>query len=145
MWTWDGENHPVKHAVLLRIKGGFRKKWINLYFVRHQGTDKVMCKQVNSAVKEFNVERHFDPNHKSHEFMGEERKHKVEQFQQPLCVCISPVWPSIICYLPKLALSHQNFENPWFICMFMCICMYMGSISIICFRVPVCWNIVVFL
>ncbi len=43
-------------------------------------------------------------------------KRKFEQFKQHLYVCIFPVRPSITCWLTKLALSHQNFENPWCKC-----------------------------
>ncbi len=58
------------------------------------------------------VEHHYETNHKLYDkIMDEERIVKVEQFHQGLSVCIFPVQPSIMCYLPKLALSHQNFEN----------------------------------
>ncbi len=46
--------------------------------------------------------------------MDEERKRKVEQFLRGVSVCIFPVWPSIIFWLLKSALSHQNFVSSLF-------------------------------
>lgn len=58
-------------------------------------TDKVILlilKRVNSALNVF-LNPKYESNHKSYEELG------------------FPAWPSIIHWLPKLALSHQNFEN----------------------------------
>ncbi len=73
--------------------------------VSDQGTDKVICltcKQVNSVLKEFNVKRHYEANHKSYDkFMAKECK----QNSFNLAVCIFPLGHSIISWLPKLALK----------------------------------------
>lgn len=62
-----------------------------------RGTDEVICliyKQVTSVVKELNVKRHCQTSQKSYDNF-----------------VTFPVWPSIICWLPELALSHLNFED----------------------------------
>ncbi|KAJ3613949.1 hypothetical protein NHX12_017527 [Muraenolepis orangiensis] len=65
-----------------------QEKWSNAYFVVPQGSDKVMClicKQVNAMLKEFNIKRYYDTNHKMYDnFMGKERTTKLEQFQRGL-------------------------------------------------------------
>ena len=58
-------------------KRRFQARWTNAYFVVPHGSDKVMClicKQVNTMLKELNINRHYAMNHKSYEkFTGEER------------------------------------------------------------------------
>ncbi|KAJ4940318.1 hypothetical protein JOQ06_026626 [Pogonophryne albipinna] len=65
-------------------KRKFQVKWSNAYF----GSDKVIClicKQVNAMLKEYNIKRHYDTNHKMYDkFMGKERRTKLEQLQSGL-------------------------------------------------------------
>ncbi|KAJ4941574.1 hypothetical protein JOQ06_011453 [Pogonophryne albipinna] len=69
-------------------KRKFQEKWSNAYFVLPQGSDKVIClicKQVNAMLKEYNIKRHYDTNHKMYDkFMGKERRTKLEQLQRGL-------------------------------------------------------------
>ncbi|KAJ4942397.1 hypothetical protein JOQ06_012263 [Pogonophryne albipinna] len=71
-------------------KRKFQEKWSNAYFVLPQGSDKVIClicKQVNAMLKEYNIKRHYDTNHKMYDkFMGKERRTKLEQLQRGLTV-----------------------------------------------------------
>ena len=53
---------------------------------RTSRADKVMClicKQVNSMLKDFNIKRHYDTNHKTYnKFTGDERTSKLEQLKR---------------------------------------------------------------
>ncbi len=63
----------------------------------------LICKRVNSVLKEFNVKRLYETNHEFYgKFMDEERT----RFHRGLSVCIFPVQPSIKYLLPDLALSQ---------------------------------------
>uniref|UniRef100_A0A672FRL1 SPIN-DOC-like zinc-finger domain-containing protein n=1 Tax=Salarias fasciatus TaxID=181472 RepID=A0A672FRL1_SALFA len=63
-----------------------RYKWTKAYFVVPHGSDKVMClicKQVNAMLKDFNIKRHYDTNHKTYDkFTTEERTSKLEQLKR---------------------------------------------------------------
>uniref|UniRef100_A0A8C5CPG7 SPIN-DOC-like zinc-finger domain-containing protein n=1 Tax=Gadus morhua TaxID=8049 RepID=A0A8C5CPG7_GADMO len=67
-------------------KRRFQDKWTYAYFAVPQGLDKVMClicKHVNAMLKDFNIKRHYDTNHKTYDkFTGEERTGKLEQLKR---------------------------------------------------------------
>ncbi len=71
MWKWDGKSSPGKNKTRY-CWGEKEEKWISSY------VDEVIClicKQVNSVLKEFNVKRHYETRHKSYDkFVGEERR-----------------------------------------------------------------------
>lgn len=97
-----------KNTVWLRRKGGFRKTGSILTSLNLRGQIKVIyfiCKDVNSVLQEFNVKRHYETDRKSYDTFTS-----------------FPVRPSIICWLLKLALSHQNLEKP---CHSLCLCLKM--------------------
>uniref|UniRef100_UPI0037E99D8B general transcription factor II-I repeat domain-containing protein 2-like n=1 Tax=Semicossyphus pulcher TaxID=241346 RepID=UPI0037E99D8B len=67
-------------------KRRFEDKWTKAYFVVPHGSDKVMClicKQVNAMLKDFNIKRHYNTNHKTYDKLtGEERTSKLEQLKR---------------------------------------------------------------
>uniref|UniRef100_UPI0037E96EB7 general transcription factor II-I repeat domain-containing protein 2-like n=1 Tax=Semicossyphus pulcher TaxID=241346 RepID=UPI0037E96EB7 len=67
-------------------KRRFQDKWTKAYFVVPHGSDKVMClicKQVNAMLKDFNIKRHYNTNHKTYDKLtGEERTSKLEQLKR---------------------------------------------------------------
>ncbi len=63
---WNS-HHRKKKSRIVEEKRSVQENWINSYFAGPQGTDKVIClicKQVKSVLKEFNVEHHYETNHK---------------------------------------------------------------------------------
>uniref|UniRef100_A0A8C5BW02 SPIN-DOC-like zinc-finger domain-containing protein n=1 Tax=Gadus morhua TaxID=8049 RepID=A0A8C5BW02_GADMO len=67
-------------------KRRFQDKWTYAYFAVPHRLDKVMClicKHVNAMLKDFNIKRHYDTNHKTYDkFTGEERTGKLEQLKR---------------------------------------------------------------
>jgi hypothetical protein len=66
----------------------FQEKWRNLYFVT-QAKDKVqclICLHTISAMKEYNIKRHYETTHKDYEvYTGKLREDKLSQLDRSLC------------------------------------------------------------
>jgi len=65
----------------------FQEKWTQEYFVIEQDGKPLclICKQKIAVVKEYNLKRHYETNHKTYDqFVGDQRKQKVESLRKGL-------------------------------------------------------------